>query len=664
MSHNPAQEALNLAIGHHHAGRHAEAEGIYRQLCAAHPDNTDLIHLLGVLLADTGRWVEGKALMEKAVLLNPSVPHYHTNLGTQLIEAHQYDAAIERFGYALRLKPDCPVTYYNLGRALMATHRWNEAVEAYQQARRFRPDFPQGELDLGVALHCAGRRPEAITHYQERLRRFPEDVAVMNNLGNFLKESGELDKAVEAYQQAGKLFPDNMVFQNNLGLAYKSQGQLGKAIEVLSANADRHPRWASIRSNLILTMLYDAGSDKAAIERQQHLWNRHHSDAIRSRRRLHTNPRSLDRRLKIGYVSVDLRDHVAGRALLPTLARHDHQNFEIVCYCLNPHDTLTPAYMACADLWRDVGHLSEEQLADAIRADGVDILVDLSLHTSENRLLTFAYKPAPIQISWIGYPGSSGTDAIDYRLTDQFLEPPEGEPCTSAEKPFLLPHCWQGYEAPAGYPDVNALPASANGYVTFGSFNNFCKITPEVLGCWASIMMAVPGSHLRLLNDPGTHRARTLELMSQNGIAPERIHFFDYESPSPNIRQGELLKRYHQVDIALDSFPYNGMTTTMDALWMGVPVISVSGPKSIGRAGLSILSNLGHAEFSTQSVEAYVRKAIETAMNIPRLVEVRRDLRSRMVASPICDAEKLTRDVEAAYRKMWQKWCAMPSAES
>lgn len=658
MTINQAQDVLNLAIAHHHAGRYGQAEQIYRTLSAEHPDNTDIKHLLGLVLAETGRWEEGVACMENAIALNPGIAHYHTNLGTKLVDAQRYDAAIERFGHALRLKPDCAVSYYNLGRALMSSHRWGQAVEAYQTARRFRPDFPQGELELGLALHYAGRREEAISHYQERLRRFPEDVAVLNNLGNFFRESGQLDKAIEAYREASRLVPDNLVFQNNLGLAYKNKGQNDKAIAILSANVERHPDVASLRSNLILTMLYDASSDKEAIERQQRLWNLHHGETTRSRRRPHANSRSPERRLKIGYVSADLRDHVVGKALLPILSRHDHRNFEIACYCIHPHDSQTAAFKKHSDLWRDVGHLPEVKLAEIIREDGIDILVDLSLHTSENRLLAFACKPAPIQVSWIGYPGSSGVEGIDYRLTDRYLEPPSGEPCVSAEKPFILPHCWQGYEAPEGHPDVNALPASSNDFVTFGSFNNFCKITPEVLDCWARIMSATPGSHLRLLNDRGTHRAQTLELMSQRGISPERIHFFDYEPAGPDLKHGDFLKRYHQVDIALDTFPYNGMTTTMDASWMGVPVVSLTGSKSIGRAGLSILSNLGLAEFAANTTDEYVRRAIEFARNLPRLQEIRRDLRSRMSSSPFCDAEKLTRDVENAYRKMWRDWCA------
>ena len=657
MSHNPAQEALNLGIAHHHAGRYAQAEEIYRQLSAAHPENTDVQHLLGLVLAETGRWEEGKAFMEKAIALNPDVPHYYTNLGTKLVDANQHEAAIERFGHALRLKPDCPVSFFNLGRAFMSTHRWAQAVEAYQAARRFRADFPQGELELGLALHYAGRREEAVAHYEERLRLFPHDVSVLNNLGNFFREAGELDKAIEAYEQAARLVPDNLVFQNNLGLAYKNRGQNGKAIEILSANVERHPHFASLRSNLILTMLYDADTHKEAIEHQQRQWNHHHGEKARSRQLPHANSRTPERRLKIGYVSADLRDHVAGRALLPALSRHDPRHFEIACYCLHPHDTVTHAYKRHAHLWRDVGHLTEEQLAETIREDGIDVLVDLSLHTSENRLLTFAYKPAPIQLSWIGYPGSSGVEGIDYRLTDNFLESPGGEPCASTEKPFPLPHCWQVYEAPSGHPDINTLPASRNGFVTFVSFNNFCKITPEALGCWARIMTASPGSRLRLLNDRGTHRARTLEFMSQKGITPDRIHFFDYEPAGPDMRHGDFLKRYHQADIALDTFPYNGMTTSMDALWMGVPVISLVGSKSIGRAGLSILSNVGHPDLATDSVDAYVHLATKLADDLPRLESLRRSLRPRMAASPLCDAEKLTRDVEAAYRTIWRKWC-------
>ncbi len=325
---------------------------------------------------------------------------------------------------------------------------------------------------------------------------------------------------------------------------------------------------------------------------------------------------------------------------------------------------MTPSYMSQADLWRDVGQLPDEKLAAVIQDDQIDLLIDLGLHTSENRLVTFALKPAPIQISWIGYPGSSGVDAIDYRLTDAFLEPSGGEPCASQEKPFFLPHLWQCYVAPEGAAEVSELPAQRNGYVTFGSFNNFCKITPAILEHWAQILSGVPGSHLVLLNNPGSHRARTREFMSQRGIAPERIEFIDHEPTTPTSHQGSFLKRYHRIDIALDTFPYNGMTTTFDALWMGVPVVSLIGQTSVGRAGLSILSNLGLPEFATDTVGAYVHQAIETALDLTRLAKLRQGLRPRMAASPLCDAVSLTRDLEAAYLTMWNDWCAAQATKA
>ena len=658
MSFQNPQEVLNLAMTHHQVGRHAQAEELYRQLLQTFPTNTDLIHLLGVVVVDGGRWAEGREHLESAIQLNANVPHYHTNFGTKLVDNQEYALGITHFQHALKLKPECGVTFYNMGRAFMATRQWEEAISAYQNARRVRPDFPPCELDLGTVLDGAGRRSEAIAHYRERLRRFPDDIAVANNLGNLLKDSGELDEAITVYERAAQLNPDHLVVQNNLGLAYKNHGQIKKSIALLIETTEKYPALASLRSNLILTLLYDLTEDTSALLRQQRLWNQYHSEPLHSRRRPHLNTPDKKRRLRIGYISADLRDHVAGRALLPALTHHDRARFEVVCYCLNPHDAMTPSYKSQADLWRDVGQLTDEKLAAVIHDDQIDLLIDLGLHTSENRLVTFALKPAPIQISWIGYPGSSGVDAIDYRLTDAFIEPPSGEPCVSQEKPFVLPHLWQCYVAPEGTDDVSELPADRNGYVTFGSFNNFCKITPHILEHWAKILSGAPGSRLILLNNPGSHRTRTLEFMHQKGIAPERIEFIDYEPTTPTSHQGSFLKRYHRIDIALDTFPYNGMTTTFDALWMGVPVVSLIGQTSVGRAGLSILSNLGLPEFATDTVEAYVHKAIKTAQDLPCLAKLRQGLRPRMAASPLCDALSLTHDLEAAYLTMWKDWCA------
>ena len=312
-----------------------------------------------------------------------------------------------------------------------------------------------------------------------------------------------------------------------------------------------------------------------------------------------------------------------------------------------------------ADHWRAMAGAADQDLLRQIKEDQIDILLDLSLHTSDNRLGVFAAKPAPVQVSWLGYPETSGLSTMDWRISDRFLEPPGGNHvAVGEEKAWLHPDCWTCFEPAHDHPEVNPLPSAQGEAFTFGCFNNYCKINDAVLSAWSRILRATPGSRLRLLTKPGTHRRRTIEFMTAQGIAADRILFQDYVPHTAALPQGAVLGRYHEVDLALDTFPYNGMTTTFDALWMGVPVVSLIGQTSVGRAGLSILSNLGLPEFATDTVEAYVRKAIKTAQDLPRLAKLRQGLRPRMAASPLCDALSLTHDLEAAYLTMWKDWCA------
>lgn len=637
------------------------AEDLYRQLLRLQPENADLVHLLGILAFNTNRQDEGRALIERSVAMNPGMARYHSNLGSLLVDLREYDRAVACFETALRLDPNCPSTYYNLGRARFNQRQWEASIEAYRAALRLQPDFRSCDLNLGTSLAAAGRMEEAISFYRSVLERRPNDAQIVTNLGNCLKEMGDLDAAIDAYRLALSLDPKDSATCNNLATGLKDQGRIEESIAAFYQAVELQPSSAEVRSNLILTLLFDPKSEPATLSEQERLWNVHHSEPLRAERLPHTNDRSPDRRLRIGYVSADLRDHVVGRALLPVFERHDHAQFETVCYSVAQPDAVTQRFMARANLWREVGDLPNDVLARQIRDDQIDILVDLALHTSDNRLTVFARKPAPVQVSWLGYPGTSGVDTIDYRLTDPFLEPPGGESLASSEQPFRLPHVWSCYEPPADSPEVNELPALQCGHVTFGSLNNFCKINDFVLDAWARILSAVEGSRLMLLTKSGSHRARTVDFFRQRGIAPDRLEFLDYQPSLDGLSQGHYLTRYQRIDIALDTFPYNGMTTTFDALWMGVPVVSLIGRLSLGRAGLSLLSNIGMPEFAVESGEDYVRCAVDCARDLPRLTALRATLRSRMQASPLLDAAALARQVEAAYRTMWSRWCAAGS---
>ena len=654
MQFTDPQAALNHAMELHRQGKLVEAENLYRQLQQHFPAATDLIHLIGLIEVDTGRKEQGFANLRRVIALQPEVPHYHANLGARLLEQREAEEAVACLRRAIELQPDGASHHYNLGNALLQLQRWPEALATYRRSLGLQPDNQPCELQLGLALHSAGQVQESIAHYRDMLRRRPADLSAATNLGAMLQADCDLDGAAEAFEHALRIEPDNSIPLNNLAVIHKELGEAGPAIRLLRRCVGLQPDSKEIRSNLILTMHYDPATTDGAIAEQHAEWNRRHVSATTP----HANPPTPARKLRIGFVSPDFRDHVVGRALLPSLTRHDRSQFEIFCYAGAHPDAFGQQFREHADGWRETTGWPADLFADRIREDRIDILVDLSLHTSDNRLDVFALKPAPLQVSWLGYPESSGLSTMDYRLTDAHLEPPAGNRIADAnEKPWMIPDCWTCYEPPAGFPEVNALPSGNGRPFTFGSFNNSCKINDQVLAAWARILRARPDARLLLLAKQGSHRRRFTEALTKLGVAPEQLCFADYLPAAPGLSQGALLARYHEIDLALDTFPYGGMTTTLDALWMGVPVVSLVDRRNLGRAGLSILSNVGLADFAVPSVDTYVDLAIKAAQDKPALATLRSGLRDRMRRSPLLDAQGFTRKVETAFQGMWLEWC-------
>jgi predicted O-linked N-acetylglucosamine transferase (SPINDLY family) len=649
------QAALNHAMGLHQAGRFADAAGIYQRLLELLPDSHDIRHLQGLALFDLGQPTEGIRLMEEALVRNPGAGHYYNNLGSRLIDHGDFARAEELLTQGTARSPACPATRYNLGNALFRQAKYQPAIARYREALARQPDFAMCDLQLGLALHNAGLRSEALAHYQAAVAAHPDDPALRINQGAFLQSECDLDGAAEAFRHAVRLAPQDATPLNNLAVVMKEVGDIGEATRLLRRCVELKPSSLEIHSNLILTLHYDPTATADDLKSAHEGWNSRHP----SPRISHTNIPEPGRRLRLGFISPDLRDHVVGRALLPSFRRFDPAHFELFCYGNTVADPISEEFRARCHAWRELGTKTAEQLAETIRADGVDVLIDLALHTSDNRLDVFALKPAPLQVSWLGYPESSGLATIDYRLTDAWLEPPSGNALAHPqEKAALLPECWTCYEPPTGYPEVNALPSAAGKPFTFGSFNNNCKINGAVLDAWAQLLLATPGSRLQLLAKQGGHRRRFVDEFARRGVDAARILFADYLPASADLSQGALLARYHDIDVALDTFPYGGMTTTLDALWMGVPVVSLVGERNLGRAGLSILNNVGLGELAAKDVDAYVETAMRLAQDQVRLAALRASLRERMRSSPLLDAEGYTRKVEQAFRDMWVDWCA------
>jgi predicted O-linked N-acetylglucosamine transferase (SPINDLY family) len=648
------QQTFDQAVRHHQAGQLPEAEQLYREVLAQNPEHALAMHNLGVIAHQTGRNELAVELIARAVAIKPNYAEAHCNLGDALRVLGRFDDAVAACRQAIALRPNFAEAHFNLANALHGKGELDEAIAAFRSALAINPNIPEVHYNLGVALRDQGRSNQAAAAYRQAIALKPDYVDALINLGTALRDQGLLDEAVAAYRQGIHLRPDHIEAHNNLGIALKDQGRLDESIAEFRQAVALEPSYAEAHSNLIFTMHYHPGFDAVTIAEEQRRWNLQHAEPLRKTIRPHSNDRDPDRPLRIGYVSPDFRDHVVGRCLVPIFQNHNREKFEIIAYSGSPHgDTITQMLQRNAKNWRNIAGLPDDQAAEQIRQDQIDILVDLTMHTPPTRLLVFARKPAPVQVTWLGYPGSTGLTAIDYRLSDPYLDPPGMDESFYSEQTIRLPETFLCYD-PLEHRQisVNSLPALERGFITFGCLNNFCKVNDELLALWAKVMQQVHNSRLLLLAPQGSPRERTSALFSQNGIDPGRIEFVSHQSHQ------KYLEEYHRIDVGLNTFPFNGGITTCDALWMGVPVVTLVGQAAVARAGWSQLSNLGLPELAADTAERFVRITVELARDLPRLGELRSKLRPRMQQSPLMDAPRFARNLEAAYRRMWQLWCA------
>ncbi|HXE51517.1 MAG TPA: tetratricopeptide repeat protein [Tepidisphaeraceae bacterium] len=712
------QQAMEVAVAHHQAGRLREAEALYRQILASDPNNAHAMHLLGVLGHQVGRSAEGAQLIQRAIAQDPQ-PDYFVNLGAVLLAMNRVDDAIEAYNQAIARQGDAAEAWGNLGGALVQKGRLQEAIaacrkaleinpklgdaynnlgnahrmagqtdaalEAYRNAVRAQDEDPHGHNNLGNLLREMGRGPEAIvelrraiaiqpdfleahnnlaaalqetgdwaaaaTEYRRALELRPDYVEAMVNYGTLLSQQSRIDQAIELFRRALALRPDSPEAHNGLGHALKDAGQLKDAIAAYRKAADVRPD-PELAANLVSTILYDPSATREQIRAESARWNERFARPLAARIRAHDNTPDPDRRLRVGYISGDFRRQVVGYNMLPLFREHDHGLFEIYCYSNVPaEDAMTARFRCMADHWRPIRALSDQAAAELIRSDQIDVLVDLSVHTAHNRLLVLAQKPAPVQVTFAGYPGTTGLETVDYRLTDPYLDPPGQSDDMYSEQSYRLPHSFWCYEPESQHPQPGPLPAASNGFVTFGCLNAFQKVNEQVLELWAKVLRAVPTSRLMLQTRFGAHRQRTLQFLADRGVGPQRVELVDYA------QKDEYLRRYQRIDIGLDTFPYNGHTTSLDSFWMGVPVVTRVADMAVGRAGWCQLSNLGLSELAAQDDEQFVQIASSLAGDVPRLAELRRTLRPRMEASALMDAKGFAREIEAAYRDMWKRWC-------
>ena len=670
---------------------------LIRQVIALRPDDAEAHNNLGIALSDQGKLKAAVAAHRKALEFKPDYAEAHNNLGVALKNQDKLEAAVAAHRKALEFKPDDAEAHNNLGAALKKQGKLEAAVAAYRKALAFKPDYAeahnnlgvalksQGKLDaaaaachralalrpnyakahnnLGILLADLGRLEEAAASCRKALAIKPDYVKAHSNLGVVLVGQGRLQEAVTAYRKAVELKPDFAEARNNLGLVLKDQGRLEEAVAALRNTLELKPDYAEAHSNLIFVMNYDPRFSQKDICAESRRWDENHAAPRGGRQRAYANSRNPDRRLRVGYVSPGFREHAVSYFSEPLIAAHDRRSFEVFCYAqvMTPDDK-TSRFRDLADSWRSTVGATDAAVAERIREDGIDILVDLSGHTGNSRLLVFAERPAPVQVTWLGHPNTTGLSAMDYRLTDEIADPEGAADTLYTETLVRLPNGFLCFAPAANAPEIGELPALTNGHVTFGSFNNLPKVAPEVVETWARILELVPGSRLLIKTRPladGQTRNRYLELFVARGIEGGRIELCSWIAS----RSGHL-GAYNRIDNGLDPFPYNGTTTTCEALWMGIPVVTLRGYRHSSRVGASILTRVALKELIAETKDAYVEKAVSLANAPDRLSELHKDLRNLMQGSPLCDSGAFTRDVEAAYREMWRRWCNTATEEN
>jgi protein O-GlcNAc transferase len=645
----------HIGLAMEELGRGDEAVASFHRATLLKPDFAEAFQHLGLVYRQKEEWEKSESAFRQALAANPKYVEVHNNLGTVLKSLGKLDEAVAAYRQAIAIRPDQADIYSNLGNALSAQGKFEEAIDAYRQSLLLKPDNPDICNKLGGALLALNRPREAVAAYRRGIASLPDNPTLRNNLGNVLYVQGELIEAVASLRKAIECDPQFFLGYNNLGNVLKDLGQIPQAIaayeHAVSLRNDPY-----FQSNALHTRHFLYPYDASAIYQAHLEWDKHYAQSLAPEIRPHPNVRDPSRQLRIGYVSSDFRLHSVAFFLENLLAYHDAREVEVFAYADVPQpDEITRRMRQSIHQWRLISGMNDGDVANMIRSDQIDILVDLAGHTAGNRLLVFARKPAPIQITYLGYPDTTGMSAMDYRITDGYADPPGMTEMYHSEKLLRLPRTFASYRPPEEAPEVSPLPATIYGRVTFGAFTTLAKLPPVLLDCWSEILLQVPDSRL-LITAAGLQAAdlqRDIRRRFESkGIDPTRV---DLMGKRPF---EEYFALHHRVDIYLDTFPVNGHTVTCHALWMGLPVVTLAGQTHCQRLGASVLSNLGMEGQIAKSSQEYVRIAKELAGDLAKLKETRAGLRERMKASALLDAAGFAREVEAAYRKAWTDWCA------
>lgn len=693
-------QTFQTAVEHHQAGRLKPAEQLYGQILRLDPGHADSMHLLGLIAHQAGQHAAAATQIAAAISLNPQQPAYHGNLGNVYQTLGRLEDAAIAFQRMIELQPHSAGAYASLGETFRRLGRYDEAIANCRRAVELDPNLVEAHTNLGNVLTETGLLTEAIRCFQDTLKFHPDNAPVLCALGLAYRKQGSLNEAQECYRRALELDPDYAQVHNNLGVIHEKTGLLNEAIvdyrraltcdpecaealnnlgnvlrdtgdiqeslachrralqfQPASAMAQQLQSSPAMHSNLLLSLNYDVTATAEEILGEHQRWGRMHSPTHPNRKDF-PNSRDEERKLRIGYVSPDFRRHPVAYFMEPILAAHNHTAFDVYCYSDSTQaDEFTKRMRASATLWRETAGFPAEQFAATVRRDAVDILVDLAGHTSGNRLPAFAEKLAPVQMTYLGYPNTSGLATIDYRVTDQIADPETDNVYT--ESLLRLPNGMACYRPPDHAPAVTTLPALRHGRITFGALHNLAKVNHSVIGLWSRVLQAVPESRLLIFHTNMVERTRTklLHNFAQFGIEEQRLLLSNRLQPGCT-----HLDVYGEIDISLDAFPWSGHTTTCESLWMGVPMVTYPGARTTGRLATSALTSAGLTELIAHDADDFVTTAAQLTSAPRSLSELRASMRERLTASKLCDGPRVTQDLEAAYRQAWRRCHATKTA--
>lgn len=645
--------AFGAAIDHFEAGRLDDAEAVCRAMLEKDATQPDALFLLGLIAHRRGNIDEAVERIRAALRRNRRNPLFHNALGVAQAARGRGSEAVAAFREALALAPRYADAHVNLGNALLKRGDGIGAVECFRRAIEIEPNLAAAHFNLGNAL-LAQNDAAAIDAYRHAIALQPDLADAHMNLGVVLRRQGQAQAAVACFRRAIELRPDNAAAHDNLGSMLAEMGQLDEAVAASRRALEIGPASAAAHSNLIFNLNFDASLSIAEHQAERRRWAARHADALAPVVALSPTDRDPERRLRIGYVSAHFRAYAASYAFGGVLTHHDPAKVEIFCYSdTRQADELTAIFRGVAQHWRDTADLGDAALAERIARDRIDILVDLVGHMSSHRLLVFARRPAPIQITAWGEPTGTGLKTMDYLFADPVLIPSD-ERRLFAEKIVDLPGAL-GYWAPEPLPAPGPLPARTNGFVTFGSFNRRAKITLDVLRDWSAILRELPDARLVLkakqFGDPAEQESLRGEF-ARAGMPVARVTFLGQTG------RAEHFAAYRTFDLALDPFPHGGGMTTLDALAMGVPVISRTGRTIPSRLAASCLTALDLTQFIARDAAGYVAMAVAAARDLDALESLRAELPARLVHSAIGDARRYAEAVEDAYRAAWRRYCA------